>query len=125
MALDVIQKKNIGENNNDSATFDVKSNEKTLHWRNLVHKLSVLSELTKPALGDDGLGGVGRLALAALVDGPDAELVRLILGEAVNGARLHVTGDELTLHPVGAEFLLWLERWGYCLLGVGGGFLLF
>ena len=64
--------------------------------------------LPEPALGDDGLGRVGGLSLAALVDGSDAELVRLALGQAVNGAGLHVTGDVLPLHPVVTELLLWM-----------------
>ena len=67
------------------------------------------SSLTEAALGDDGFGGLGGLALAALVDGPHAELVRLALGQTVDGAGLHVAGDELALHPVRAELLLWNE----------------
>ena len=71
--------------------------------------MSVLPQtvlLTEAALGDDGFGGVGGLSLAALVDGSDAELVRFALGQAVNGAGLHVTGDVLPLHPVVTELLL-------------------
>lgn len=64
------------------------------------------ARLTKAAFGDDGFGGVGGRALAALVDSSHAELVRLALGETVDGTRSDVAVDVLSFLPLISEFLL-------------------